>query len=215
MKVLQITSAHESSDAEACLAAAGLTPLGACTMRARPRRRHHLLVRDGGLSIEALHRHGITAVAMDPPPPVTTSAVVWWKNWREALGPQVYFDFRQQHHEEIRSIGSMVRVRQSDSGVEPWHLLGDAGVDIRCEFQCVLPTGLEFQLLVTDGDKAIRVLKKAGIPATHMDYRGPVLDQGISWWGEWKPALAYAGQVQRPILMSFASPRVEQVPGIW
>lgn len=215
MRVLQITSAHESSDAETCLAAADLPPLGACTMRALRRRRHHLLVRDGERSIEALRRDGITAVAMDPPPPVTKSAVVWWKNWREALAPQVYFDFRQQHHDEIRSVGSMVRVRESDSGVEPWRLLGDAGVDIRCAFHCVRPTGLEFHLLLPDSDKAIRVLKKAGIPATHMDYRGPVLDQGISWWGEWKPALAYAGRVQRPILMSFASPRVEQVPGIW
>ncbi len=48
-----------------------------------------------------------------------------------------------------------------------------------------------------------------------MDYRGPRIEQGITWWGEWKPALAYADGPSGPILLSFASPRVEHVPGVW
>ena len=86
---------------------------------------------------------------------------------------------------------------------------------LRCEFQCSLPSGPELHVLVPDADEATAVLEAAGITAVPMDYRGPQVDQGISWWGEWKPALAYAGRVQRPILMSFASPRVEHVPGVW
>lgn len=217
MNVLQITSMHESREAEALLVASGLQPLGTCNIRASRRRRPHLLVRDGGRCIEALGRHGVTAMVVEPPLPVSKSGVAWWKSWRDALVPNVYFDFRQQHHAEVRSFGSIVRVPESGKGgrVEPWRVLADMGVDVRCEFHCSLPSGLEIHLLVPDGDRAIRVLKQAGIPATHVDYRGPVLDPGISWWGEWKPALAYAGQVKRPILMSFASPRVEQVPGIW
>ena len=75
------------------------------------------------------------------------------------------------------------------------------------------PSGRKAQLDLIPEDSA--ALKRAGIAASAMDYAGPRLDQGIAWWGEWKPALAYAKEVQRPILLSFASPRVEQVPGVW
>jgi hypothetical protein len=179
---------------------------------------HHLLVSDPAVAISTLDRHGITAVEVTPPLPLTSEGVNWWKCWRDALPPDVYFDFRCLHHEKVRSRGALVRIRPPVSerpAPEPWRILADGGVDTRCEFHCSLPSGPEVHVLVPDVDRATAVLERAGLDAAPMDYRGPRIDQGISWWGEWKPALAYAGRVGRPILMSFASPRVEHVPGVW
>ncbi|MGD8328699.1 MAG: hypothetical protein PVJ49_04635 [Acidobacteriota bacterium] len=217
MKIIEISSGHALSEAVGALKAVGTAPRGACTVQAVGSRSDQLLVDDAPSSIAVLAERGITARAMHPPRPVDDEGVRWWKIWREALDPDTYFDFRCQHHEEVRSVGSLIRVRREDcpDGVEPWSVLADGGVDIRCEFRCHLPTGYEVHLLVPDAAEAGAVLQRAGIPCVDADYRGPELQQGISWWGQWKPALAYAKQVRRPILMSFASPRVEQVPGVW
>lgn len=216
MRVIQITSAGAHTEAAARLAAAGVEPLGGCSIAGEPRP-HHLLVSDAAVAIQALRRHDVGAREVRPPPPVTSSAVRWWKCWRDALAPEVYFDFRCLHHEEVKSSGSLVRVDLTgeNGGAEPWRVLADGGVDVRCEFRCSLPTGSELHVLVPDAERATNVLERAGVPAAPMDYRGPRLEQGVSWWGEWRPALAYAGRVERPILMSFASPRVEHVPGVW
>lgn len=205
------------SEALDVLKTSGLAPLGACTMGSPGSSRHHVLVGSARSSIAALRRRGIAAASVKPPLPMTGKGILWWQRWRDALTRETYFEFRCQHHEEVRSRGSIIRIRKDDypSGAEPCSALANGGVDVRCEFHCELPTGNEVHLLVPDAGKAAAVLKKAGFAPTDVDYRGPTLDKGISWWGEWKPALAYAGQVQRPILMSFASPRVEQVPGVW
>jgi hypothetical protein len=173
-------------------------------------------VSDAGVAIRSLLRYGIAAAEVNPPLPVTNSGILWWKSWREALPLPLYVDFASLYHERVKSRGSLVRIRIDQvPALEPWRVLADAGVDIRCEFDCSLPTGREVHVLVPDTDAAIEALQRVGVAASAMDYAGPRIDQGISWWGEWRPALAYAKRVQRPILLSFASPRVEHVPGIW
>jgi hypothetical protein len=214
MRVIRITSTHDGAEAAACLAAEGAEPLGRCSIGGpNP---HHLLVSDAGIAVTTLQNYGIQGVEVAPPLPLTRSGVRWWKCWRDALTPEVYFEFRSLHHHRVKSRGSLIRIRRNgELRSEPWRILADAGVDVRCEFSCSLPSGSELHVLVPDADMGIEALKGAGIPASVMDYAGPRLDQGIAWWGEWEPALAYAREVQRPILLSFASPRVEQVPGVW
>jgi hypothetical protein len=214
MRVIRITSPHDGAEAAGHLLAERVDPLGRCVVDGPAP--HHMLVSDAGVAISALRRHGVRAVEVTPPRPVTRSGVRWWKSWREALPLRMYLEFRSLHHDHVKSPGSLIRIRD-DGGAssEPWRILADAGVDIRCEFQCSLPCGPETHLLVTDAERATKALERAGVTARTMDYAGPRIDQGISWWGQWKPALTYAEAVWRPILLSFASPRVEQVPGVW
>jgi hypothetical protein len=215
LRVIQITSRHDHTEAAARLAAAGDEPFGHCsTDDPVP---HHLLVSDAAAAIGALRSEGIAAIEVEPPRPVTSDAVRWWRCWRDALPPSVYFDFRRLHHEDVRSRGSLIRVRHTgeESEIEPWRVLAEAGVDVRCESYCSLPTGPEIHVLVPDAEGAVAALERAGADVSPMDYRCPNPEHGITWWGEWKPALAHAGRVRRLILMSFASPRVEQVPGVW
>jgi hypothetical protein len=214
MRVIQITSAHDDAEAAERLSADGAAPLGRCTIDGPAP--YHLLVSDAGVALRTLHRDGIAAIEVAPPLPQTSSGVHWWKCWRGALRPNVYLEFRSLHHADVRSRGSLIRIRTNQRPrSEPWRILADAGVDVRCEFHCSLPTGPEVHVLVPDAELAAEELERAGFAACAMDYAGPTIDQGISWWGEWEPALTYANRIQRPILMSFASPRVEQVPGVW
>jgi hypothetical protein len=214
MRVIQVTSAHDDAEAAARLAADGTEPLGRCSIDGPAP--HHLLVSDTGVALRTLHRYGIAANEVTPPLPVTSSAVRWWKCWRDALSPNMYFEFRSLHHHKVESRGSLIRIRTDESPhSEPWRILAEAGVDVRCEFHCSLPTGPEVHALVPSAEMAAGALQRAGVAACAMDYAGPMVDQGIAWWGEWRPALSYANRIQRPILMSFASPRVEQVPGVW
>jgi hypothetical protein len=212
MRIIQITSAHDGTLDIARLAGV----LGSCSLPDE-RHPHHLLVSDVATVVSTLSRHGITSVEVEPPLPVTSAGVRWWKGWRDALPPDAYFAFRCLYHEKVKSSGSLLRIRATDedSADETWRVLAEGGVDVRCEFNCHLPSGPEVHVLVPDADCATAVLERAGITACSMDYRGPRIEQGITWWGEWKPALAYAGRTQRPILLSFASPRVEHVPGVW
>jgi hypothetical protein len=214
MHVIRIASSHDAAEGAAYLVAEGAEPLGRCSLDgSQP---HHFLVSDAGLAITALGRHGVRAVEMTPPLPVTGTGVRWWNCWRESLPRDVYVEFRSFHHEKVRSRGSLIRIRdRGGASSEPWRILAEAGVDIRCEFHCSLPDGLEIHMLVPDARTASTALARRGIAACTMDYAGPLLGQGISWWGQWKPALAYANKVRRPLLLSFASPRVEQVPGVW
>ena len=214
MRVIRITSTHDSAQVAACLEAAGTEPLGRCSIGRRTP--HHLLVADADGAVRTLRRHGIRAIEVHPPLPTTRTGVLWWKAWRETLPLQTYAEFRSLYHSEVRSRGSLIRVRtEHASRSEHWRILADAGVDIRCESYCNLPTGDEFHLLVPDADRATAALQYAGVHACKMDYAGPRSEPGVSWWGEWKPALAYARRLHRLLLLSFASPRVEQVPGIW
>lgn len=177
-----------------------------------------LLVRNAAVAVEALASVGIDAARVAPPVPSSAEAILWWKAWRDVLPIEVYSNLRLRHHRELCSEGSIVRVRRDEfpaDAEEPWRVLADGGVDIRCEFHCALPTGMEVHVLVPDENRAVAVLGRAGFAASPVDYEGPRIRDGITWWGRWQAALAYATQVQRPILMSFASPRVEQVPGVW
>jgi hypothetical protein len=214
MRVIQITSTHDDAEAAARLTADGAKPLGRCSIdRPAP---HHLLVADVGLSIRTLHRHGIAAIEVTPPLTSTSRGIRWWRAWRDSLPLETYVEFRALHHDKVKSRGSLIRVDANESpGSEPWRILVDAGQDVRCESYCSLPAGREVHILVPDSDTAIAALRSAGLVACTMDYAGPRLDQGVSWWGKWKLALAYARRVRRLILLSFASPRVEQVPGVW
>lgn len=214
MRVIRITSPQDGAQAVSRLIDEGVEPLGSCFCDCSES--HLLLVPDGERAVTALRRRGVRAVEVTPPRPTTRSGIRWWKRWRESLALNVYVEFRSLHHHEVRSRGSLIRIPQDrDTHAEPWQVLADAGVDIRCEFHCSLPDGPETHLLVPDADLASAALERAGVEASPMDYLGPRIDQGVSWWGQWEPALAYAGEVQRPILLSFASPRVEQVPGVW
>jgi hypothetical protein len=214
MHIIQITSAEKGADPAILLTAEGTAPLGWCAIDGPSP--HHLLVPDAAHAIRTLLRHGVTATKITPPLPVTKSGILWWKAWRDALPLAMYVEFRSLHHESVRSGGSLVRIQTDQTpAVEPWRVLAEAGVDIRCEFNCSLPTGREVHVLVPDPDAATLALHRAGVAAAPMDYVGPRLEQGIAWWGEWEPGLAYARRVGRPILLSFASPRVEQVPGVW
>jgi hypothetical protein len=214
MRVIQITSTHDDVEAAARLAADGVEPLGRCSVAGSfP---HHFLVDDAAAAVRSLHRHGIAALEVTPPLPVTDHGIRWWASWRDSLPPKTYLEFRALHHDRVKSCGSLIRIRVDERPLsEPWRILADGGVDVRCESSCSLPTGREVHLLVPDPDAAIATLQRAGIAACTMDYAGPTIGQGISWLGEWKPALAYARRVERPILLSFASPRVEHVPGVW
>lgn len=177
-----------------------------------------LLVGEAEPAIVALAAEGLGAERVAPPVPVTEEAILWWKSWRNVLPIEVYSELRLRHHREVPSTGAIVRLRRDEFpevAAEPWKVLADGGVDVRCEFHCARPDGNEVHVLVPDPERALEVLGRAGFRAQPMDYEGPRVRDGISWWGEWRPALAYAGLVQRPILMSFASPRVEQVPGVW
>jgi len=179
---------------------------------------HLLLVGDAPRVVATLADHAVSAVHVRPPTPDSHSGVLWWKRWRLALDPDTYGALRGPHHAEIDSVGSIVRVRQADTdhpAAQTWRVLSDGGVDVRCEYQCHLPTGLETHFLVPDDRRASAVLAAAGIPATPADYTRPGPGDGIVWWGQWEPATAFAREVQRPMLLSFASPRVEQVPGVW
>jgi hypothetical protein len=214
MRVIRITSLHDGAEAARYLTDQRAEPLGRCSVDGpHP---HHVLVADAGIAITLLGRHEVRAVEVAPPLPVTRDGVRWWKSWRESLPLEMYVEFRSLHHHHVRSRGSLIRVHdRGGASSEPWRVLADAGVDVRCEFHFNLPEGPETHLLVPDAATATTVLELGGIAATAMDYAGPRLDQGISWWGKWRPALAYAGELGRPILLSFASPRVEQVPGVW
>lgn len=177
-----------------------------------------LLVRLAATAVQALASAGIDATPVAPPLPSAHEGILWWKAWRDALPIGVYSDLRLRHHRELSSAGSIVRVRRDEfpaDADEPWRVLADGGVDVRCEFHCELPTGSEVHVLVPDEERAIAVLDRAGFTASAADYEGPRVRDGITWWGKWRAALGYATRVQRPILMSFASPRVEQVPGVW
>jgi hypothetical protein len=214
MRVIQITSAHDEVEASARLTADGAKPLGQCSVDGPSPL--HFLVPNAKVAIRALQRHRIEAIEIIPPLPVTSSGVRWWKFWRDALPLKTYVEFGALHHDKVRSHGSLIRIRATESPrSEPWRILANAGLDVRCESRCNRPSGPELHLLVPDSKNAIAVLHHAGITACSMDYSGPKIDQGISWWGEWKSALDYAKRLGRLILLSFASPRVEHVPGIW
>jgi hypothetical protein len=214
MHVIQITSQHDGAEAAARLAADEIQVLGGCSIDGPTP--HHLLVGDVAAAFRTLHQHGITAIDVTPPLPVTKTGIQWWSAWRSSLPLKTYVEFRSLHHDKVKSRGALIRIRgEQPLDAEPWRILADAGVDVRCEYYCPLPTGSEIHVLVPETDTSIAALERAGVIARTMDYAGPKIDQGICWWGEWKPALAYASRVQRPILLSFASPRVEQVPGVW
>lgn len=221
MQVIKTSAERDPAEVRAALESAGMGVIGECDVECPELAGHHVLVADAGAAVETLADEGISAIRVKPPTPVTDCAILWWKEWKLALSDEGYDDFRLLHHEEVLSVGSIVRVRESDfpadegSDAEPWSVLADGGVDIRCEFHCDLPTGREVHLLIPDAEKATDLLEAAGFRATPVDYEGAEVGQGIAWWGRWKPALAYAQETQRPILLSFASPRVEQVPGIW
>jgi hypothetical protein len=213
MRVIRITSPHDGPAAAGYLTAERAEPLGWCSVDGPEP--YHLLVSDAVVAVTTLKCYGVEAVEVTPPRPVTRSGVRWWKSWRESLPLDMYLAFRSLHHDHGKSRGSLIRIRHQGANSEPWRILADAGLDVRCEFHCDLPTGAEIHLLVPDVEKATMALERAGVSACAMDYAGPRLAQGISWWGEWEPALAYAAKVSRPVLLSFASPRVEQVPGVW
>ena len=221
MQIVQVSRAEKLTEILAALKPAALELLGHCAMDRLDQSELQLLVVDASLALQALNENGIEAKAVDPPLPLTDSAILWWQQWRRALDQETYLRLREQHHPKTRSEGTIIRIHERDfpaggaDTVEPWSVLADHGVDVRCEFHCDLPTGLEVHLLVPDAEKANSVLVEAGFSATDVDYQGPEVRQGISWWGQWKPALAFANKVKRPLLMSFASPRVEQVPGLW
>jgi hypothetical protein len=214
MRVIQITSTHGEVEAAARLAAGGVKPLGRCSIDGSDPL--HFLVSDADAAIRTLRRHGIAAIEITPPLPVTRVGIQWWSAWRNALPLQTYVEFGCLHHDKVKSCGSLIRIRSTGSlHSEPWRILADAGVDVRCESSCNLPTGPELHLLVPDADVATAALQRSGVTASTMDYAGPRIDQGISWWGKWGPALDYARRFERLILLSFASPRVEHVPGVW
>ncbi len=220
MQIVAISSMHDASEARAVLRSAGLNILGECVARFAEGPKCHFLVSDGNLAVRALRSNGVDAENVKPPIPVTDSAVRWWKAWRLALDSDTYLTLRRLVHGHVTSKGSIIRIRKREipsnhTNLQPWSVLADYGVDVRCELHCHPPTGAEIHLLVPDADAATSILESVGFHVTDVDYKGPILESGISWWGEWKPALAFANKIQRPILMSFASPRVENVPGIW
>ncbi|MGH9164757.1 MAG: hypothetical protein ACRDZW_04490 [Acidimicrobiales bacterium] len=180
-------------------------------------RGHLFLVASAADGLAALGAHGVVGVVVTPPHPVTWAGVQWWKAWRAAVSARSYFALRTRHHGEVDSVGSLIRVRKSDdrSAGGAWAALADGGVDVRCEYQSHQPAGIETHFLVPDAAQARAVLEAAGIACSPCDYRRPPPGPGITWWGQWAPALAFAGRVSRPLLLSFASPRVEQVPGVW
>src|SRR5215204_6325390 len=102
MRVIQITSAHVDTEAAARLSAAATQSFGGCSI-AGERHPHHLLVADAAAAIAALREQGITATEVDAPLPLTSDGVHWWKCWRAALPPNVYFEFRCLHHEYVKS----------------------------------------------------------------------------------------------------------------
>jgi hypothetical protein len=214
MRVIQITSPHDGAEAVSWLALDGPEALGACAFEGPAP--HHLLVHDDAAAIRTLREHGIAAIEVSPPLPVTPAGVRWWSAWRSSLPLKTYVEFRSLHHDKVKSRGALIRVRNDERlTVEPWRILADAGIDVRCEYYCPLPTGSEIHILVPEPEASLAALERAGVAACAMDYAGPTPDHGIRWWGEWKPALTYASRVQRPLLLSFASPRVEHVPGVW
>jgi hypothetical protein len=162
MHIIQITSAEKGADPAILLTAEGTAPLGWCAIDGPSP--HHLLVPDAAHAIRTLLRHGVTATEITPPLPVTKSGILWWKAWRDALPLAMYVEFRSLHHESVRSGGSLVRIQTDQTpAVEPWRVLAEAGVDIRCEFNCSLPTGREVHVLVPDPDAATLALHRAGV----------------------------------------------------
>lgn len=218
MDVLELPANEDLGRIRTILNSANVPVEGECRMGQRS---YQILVPEADRAARTLIDSGISASPIQPPVPLSDSAVLWWKQWREALDPKSYEKLRMKHHDAVDSTGSLIRVPRSDFPVvdgkklQPWEVLGENGVDIRCEFLCHLPTGVEFHLLVPDAALATKILRDKGFTVSDVDYEGPVIQRGITWWGEWNSALAYARKCQRPILMSFASPRVEQVPGVW
>jgi len=180
-------------------------------------RGHLFLVASAAAAVAVLRAGGVAAVEVVPPRPVTLAGVLWWKAWRAAASSRSYFALRARHHGDVNSVGSLLRVRKPDDVSEAgaWAVLADGGVDVRCEYQSHQPGGIETHFLIPDAAHARAVLDAAGIASSPCDYRRPAPGPGITWWGQWAPALAFAGQASRPVLLSFASPRVEQVPGVW
>ena len=41
------------------------------------------------------------------------------------------------------------------------------------------------------------------------------LSEGIGWYGTWEDAVLESARSGRPIMLHFASPRCENVPGVW
>ncbi len=218
MEVIRLAGGDEVLAGRSALERAGIETLAESDRPCGGEVGTQLLVRDASAAVDVLRSAGLQATRVSPPVPNSGDAILWWKAWRDALPIEVYSQLRLRHHRELSSEGSIVRVRREEfpaEAEEPWRVLADGGVDIRCEFHCALPTGMEVHVLVPDKERAVAVLAEAGFTATPVDYEGPRIRDGITWWGQWKAARDYASQVQRPILMSFASPRVEQVPGVW
>ena len=221
MHVIRVPFDREISEIQAVLRSSTVRILGKCNLDQAGQPERLLLVADSCSALQALNSAGIHAENVVPPIPESEAGILWWKEWRNSIDQEKYLRLREQHHPRTRSVGSIIRIHENDfpkeasENIQPWQVLADSGVDLRCEFHCHLPTGLEVHMLVPDAKKASSALEAAGFTVTDVDYQGPKLEQGISWWGEWKPALDFANKIKRPVLMSFASPRVEQVPGIW
>lgn len=218
MKVIEVFDEASAVVSLGVLRSAGAAVHGGCPIALSSYTGFQLLVDEPQAAVSLLEGRGVRAVWVEPPQPLDPDSILWWKQWRQAVSGETYLALRLQHHEELRSEGSLIRIPRKDfpsPEAEPWSILADAGQDVRCEFHCNLPTGPEVHLLVPDAELATKTLQSAGFKVTDVDYAGPDVKPGISWWGRWEPALAYAKETGRPILMSFASPRVEQVPGVW